>query len=170
MSFQRLFAKGGMMEWRCVHVRSGSVRAGQHHVWHDCHRVVDESAHSSCWCCCGGRNTERVGRHSRSGIHHHRRGSRHERHRGCWSGCIRNEHRSLDRLRRHGSARTGQLVHGRCVAPRLARQRQIVDVDIQAADIAPRSAGVGSSCHPNHLQSSSHQKIKNEKRNVTAST
>ena len=137
-----LFAKGGM-EW-CADVGSDSVGAGQHmgrhHAW-----VVGESAHVSSttvrigsYCGC---NTHR----SRVHVHHRRRchARWHERQRG-WSR-IGNEHR----LRRRRSW-TCQLVHGRSVAPRFACQREVVNVYIQSANVAPSPSRVGS---PHSLQS-----------------
>ena len=131
------------MEW-CADVWSGSVGVGQHvrhHPW-----VVGESAHVSSttirigsYCGC---NTHR----SRVHVHHRRRCNHarwHERQRG-WSR-IGNEHR----LRRRRS-RTCQLVHRRRVASGLACQREVVNVYIQPANVAPSPSWVGS---PHPLQS-----------------
>lgn len=135
------------MEWcaasSAVDVGTGSVGASQHHAWVRYYsRVIGESAHASY----DAGDTVRIGSHCgchthRSRVHHHRRrcrhAGRHERHRG-WSG-IGNEH-GLRRCR----ARTCQLVHRRRIAPRLACQREVVDVDIQATDVAPSPTRVSS--------------------------
>ena len=82
----------------------------------------------------GGRQTYRTSR-----IHHRSWRCRHEGgHRG-WSS-IANEHRGGS-----SSHRTGrQLVHRGCGALWLARQRQVVDVDVQTAYVTPRSTRVAA--------------------------
>lgn len=142
-----LFAKG-RMEW-CANVWSDSVGAsqhGRHHRW-----IVGESAHvcaanvriGSHWGC--NTHRPRVHVHHRHRCHH---AMRHERHRG-WSR-IGNEHR----LRRRRSW-ICQLVHRWRVVPRLACQREVVNVDIQPANVAPGPSRVDS---PHSLQSS-HKEI-----------